>query len=41
MLNEHKNYEEQLWIGVAISRPGKHNYIIRYEDDIPKEDATS
>jgi len=30
---EHEeNVECQLWVGVALSPPGKHAYMIKYED---------
>ena len=34
LLNEDRNGDEQLWVSVAMSRPGRHQYIVRYEEEL-------
>ena len=44
LLNEDRNGDEQLWVGAAMSRPGRHQYVVRYEEEplsAPKEEAES
>jgi len=33
LMDEDKDPENQLWVGVALSRPGRHTYIVKYEED--------
>lgn len=33
--------DNQLWVGVTISRPGRHNFVIRYEEDTFTDGADS
>lgn len=32
MINEDYDQEDEVYVGVAMSKPGKHTYVIRYED---------
>ena len=32
LTDEDKDPENQLWVGVALSRPGRHTYIVKYEE---------
>ena len=33
LLNENRNGDEQVWVGVSMAKPGRHQYVVRYEDD--------